>query len=104
MKLSIIEWSEIILTSIIVVCVLIKLLFWSQLPSGRKVGFPKSFVIWYSIHDLHNASTPRSRRFRSLNNTINIIIWVCVAALLLLYANDTQPADKPPKYDPKKIF
>ncbi len=59
--------------------------------------------MFFSIHDLHNASTQNSKRFRRVNNITNYIFWTCVVLLIFVYifntkeVLDTEPTKIPTK-------
>ena len=57
-----------------------------------------------SVHNIHDASTIERKRFLKANNTINVLVWLCVIALTLIFINEPPPADKPPVWNPKSIF
>ncbi len=104
-ELSGVEIGGLILISFIGLFAIIKFLSWVRLPKERRIKFLKSFIVWYSVHDLHNASTLQSKRFRKSNNNINSVIWTCVVLLIIIYLlGGGQTLDKAPKFDPKKIF
>lgn len=70
-------------------CVLIKLVLWLNLKSKKRVGFIRSFVVFFSIHDVHNASSNSSRVFRKYNNLLNSILWGSLLALAVVFVFNT---------------
>ena len=92
----------IILYSLIItaICVVAKFFFFIQSKSSRKMGFIKTFIIFFSIHDIHNASSIQSKKFRRNNNIINYIFWGLIVLLIISYIYstpakmDTSPANQ----------
>jgi hypothetical protein len=75
---------------------------WTKINSKRRVGFFKSFIIWFSPHDVHNTSSIKSHRFRSFNNVLNILFWLGIIFLVIAYVfNTNEIMDTPPKISPK---
>jgi hypothetical protein len=83
--------DSIILYSLIIIaiCVVAKFFFFIQSKSSRKMGFIKTFIIFFSIHDIHNASSIQSKKFRRNNNTINYIFWGLIVLLIICYIYNT---------------
>jgi hypothetical protein len=92
----------IILYSLIItaICVVAKFFFFIQSKSSRKMGFIKTFIIFFSIHDIHDASSIQSKKFRRNNNIINYIFWGLIVLLIISYIYsapakiDTSPANQ----------
>jgi hypothetical protein len=53
------------------------------------MGFLKTFVVFFSVHDLHNTSSIQSKRFRYWNNILNYIFWSLIAILVVCYIFNT---------------
>ncbi len=68
-----------------------KLILWVQLKSQNRINFFRSFVVWFTVRDIYDASSRRSIRFRKLNNIINIIFWFGIVTLIILFAIDIDP-------------
>lgn len=70
-------------------CVVIKLVLWLNLKSKKRVGFIRSFVVFFSIHDVHNASSNSSRIFRKYNNLLNSLLWGSLLLLSIVFVFNT---------------
>ena len=53
------------------------------------MGFLKTFIIFFSIHDIHNASSIQSKKFRRNNNIINYFFWGLIVLLIISYIYST---------------
>ncbi len=96
--------AEMIVYAIICLLVTIKFILWLQITKGGRGSFLLSFIMLASVHNIHDASTIESKRFLKANNTINVLIWLCIAILIIIFIKEPPPADKPPVWDPKSIF
>ena len=72
-----------------ILCVIVKFFLWLNLKSNKKVGFIRSFVVFFSIHDIHNASSNSSRAFRKYNNLLNSIFLGSLLALAIVFVFNT---------------
>ena len=53
------------------------------------MGFLKTFIIFFSIHDIHNAFSIQSKKFRRNNNIINYFFWGLIVLLIISYIYST---------------
>lgn len=84
--------------AILLLSIVIKFVLWIRLNPKRRINFIKSFIAWFSIHDVHNAGSVHSKRFRNLNNTINVFFWASVVVLIIVYIfNTSGNFEAPPK-------
>lgn len=74
---------------ILVLLVFLKLFLFVQSKSSRKMGFIKTFFVFFSVHDLHNASSIKTKRFRRGNNLINYFFWILIVILIVCYVFNT---------------
>ena len=88
MKFPYTELSYIVLV-IFIISIIAKFILWQKLNPKRRVGFIKSFIVWYSVHDVHNAASGHSKKFRRLNNIINLVFWACIVILITIYIFDS---------------
>ena len=101
MKLSYSDISYLV-AIIALLIVVIKFFLWINLNPKRRIGFFKSFIAWYSVHDIHNAGSSSSKRFRKTNNILNVLFFACLAGLIAIYVADTSGAVERPIGPPKK--
>lgn len=98
------QFTEITYTVLILFCLslLAKFILWVQLNPKRRVGIIKSFIIWFSVHDVHNAGSVQSKNFRRYNNLINVLFWTCIILFAVIYIYDTggEVLDTAPKTRP----
>jgi flagellar biosynthesis protein FliR len=52
-----------------------KIYLWFRIDKKHRLGIIKSFFIFFSIHDVHNASSTASKKFRGANNLLNGLFW-----------------------------
>jgi Mg2+/citrate symporter len=101
---AIVPWLFAISLSLIALTIIIKFVLWMQINSKRKIGFFKSFRIWYTLHDLHNTSSTKSHRFRSTNNILNVLFWLgFIVAIVAYIFNTNEVLDTAPKIPPKSF-
>lgn len=96
MKQEIADWSLLIGSIITVSSVIIKFILWFSLRSPKRISFLKSFVVWFSKNDIHDASSKKTRTFLYWSNSINFIFWFGVLLLLVGFVNDTDPVEYQP--------
>ena len=84
MKEEIIFYSLILCIATASFCFLYKLMLWLKVKKQSRVGFISSFVAWFSVHDIHNASSNESKKFRSKNNNLNFFF---LRKLILFFNN-----------------
>ncbi len=70
-------------------CFLTKLLLWLRLNPASRIGFIRSFFAFYSIHDVHNASSRTSKVFRKHNNNLNAFFWASLFGLAIVFVFNT---------------
>ncbi len=85
MKLGFIDYIILYSLILVAICVVAKFFFFIQSKSSRKMGFIKTFIIFFSIHDIHNASSIQSKKFRRNNNIINYLFWGLMVLLIVCY-------------------
>lgn len=71
--------------------VILKFFLWIQLKSYSRINFFRSYIIWFTIRDIYDASSSQSIRFRKWNNPINIFFWIGIIILIILFVIDVDP-------------
>ena len=89
MKIGFIDYIILYSFIIVILCVVVKFFFFIQSKSSRKMGFLKTFIVFFSVHDIHNASSIQSKRFRRFNNLINYFFWSLIVILIICYIYDS---------------
>ena len=93
MKENIIFLLLIIFSVVAIFCFLIKLLLWLKLNRGNRIGFFTSFFAFFSVHDVHNASSNESKFFRKVNNKLNAFFWASLFGLAIVFMFNTDDAN-----------
>lgn len=87
---------------IAILCVIIKFVLWVRLRSPKRIGFLKSFAVWFSKNDIHDATSQRSRIFLYCSNIINCFFWAGILFLLVWFVCDTESVDSNQQHLNKK--
>ena len=72
------------LLAIIVICFIVKIMYWYSSKGKGSARFIKSFFKIYSKNRIYSA-TENWRKYLTASNIINIIWWVVFAIALVLY-------------------
>jgi hypothetical protein len=96
MKQEIANWSFLIGGIIAILSIVIKFILWLSLRSPKRISFLRSFVVWFSKNDIHDASSNRTRTFLYWSNLINFFFWFGIFVLLIGFVNDTDPVETQP--------
>jgi F0F1-type ATP synthase membrane subunit c/vacuolar-type H+-ATPase subunit K len=89
MKEKIIFLFLALFSTIAILGFIFKLIFWLGSRSAKKVGLIKSYFVFFSIHDIHNATSKSSKNFRKYSNIINILFWVSIFGLAIVFVFNT---------------
>jgi len=71
--------------------IFIKFILWIQLNPQSRIGFLRSYTVWFSVRDIHDASSRKSARFKTWNNIISTIFWIGAIGLVILFVYNTDP-------------
>jgi hypothetical protein len=93
MKQEIANWMLLIGYITMFVCIVSKFILWIRLRNPKRIGFIKSFFIWFSKNDIHDAASERSRVFLKFSNIINLFLWIGIGIWLLGFVLDTDSLD-----------
>jgi len=94
MKQEIANWSLLIGGIIALLSIVIKFILWLSLRSPKRISFLRSFVVWFSKIDIHDASSIRTKVFLYWSNLINFFFWFSIFLLLIGFVNDTEPVEQ----------
>lgn len=78
-----------IAVAIILLTSLIKLRYWyiAKTNGANPKNFLGYFFKWHSVYALWDTANDARRAFLKVNNTTNIIIWICTAiAMIVMYS------------------
>ena len=71
--------------------IFLKFILWIQLNPQSRIGSLRSYTVWFTVRDIHDASSRKSARFRTWNNIISTIFWIGAIGLVILFVYNTDP-------------
>lgn len=89
MKAQVIFYSTIACIVVAAFCFIYKLILWLKLNPASRIGFLRTFFVFFSVHDVHNASSPESKNFRRKNNVLNACFFVALLGLAIVFMFNT---------------
>jgi hypothetical protein len=70
-------------TAILVVCIILKFIFWMLIRKKSFKLFYRSFIRFYSVYDMHDAPSAKTLTFWKASNVINLLAWTAGAILII---------------------
>ena len=87
----------IVCLSILLITIIIKLFFWNKIPNKNFASFIRSFRKYFNVIDLHNTQNIHNKRFRIISNYCNLLFWLSIIGLIVLFYFDVIEIDVPKK-------